>query len=421
METNEMDAYSRLVDVIRIQPIEEGIWLPGFGYIMKFFLLVPDNGSYLNIRIGIYIFSLLSALVIYKIVMGFTSNLFYSLSGMIFFLFHPLTIQLSVLTLTEPIWIFFILLSIYFLFISHTKNHISFSLIFYVISQTIRFESWLLIPVIAIFSLNALHQKKISFLQFIIVFTFPISWFIATYFNVGYLFSFISSKYRCSTNEFSPLHWNIINIIYDLKIQLSTYVFSKFSILTLLLIGSFQKNKKISIISFSSLYLLIIFIIETYTSFNENTTPRFFYYLVPVVAIIFPYLVSVFVKENIKRVFLKATFIFFLSTVVFLEFFTLNNNYYSKFTEEAQEIKNIISELQISKKDIVIFCVPYFDFSTLFSYETNYKTLPCSNNYYLDPNYHGVLISDMDTSDTYDQESRWTNKISYKNLTFYRF
>lgn len=416
-----MDAYSRLVNVIRKQPVGEGIWLPGFGYIMKLFLLVPDNGTYLNIRIGIYIFSLLSAFVIFKIVMGFTSNLFYSLSGMAIFLFHPLTIQLSVLTLTEPLWIFFVLLSIYFLFISRRKNHISFSLISYVISQTIRFESWLLIPIIVIFLFNAFRHKKISFLQFTLVFAFPIFWFLATYLDVGYLFSFVLSKYRCSTNEPSPLHWNIINIIYDLKIQLSTYVFSKLSILTLLLIGTFQKNKKISIISLSSLYLLIIFIIETYTSFNENTTPRFFYYLVPVVAIIFPYLVSVFVKENIKKTFLKATFILSLCVVVFLEFFTLNNNYYLKFTREAQEIKNIINELQISKQDIVIFCVPYFDFSTLFSYETDYKILPCLNDYYLDPNYHGVLIGDMDTSDVYNQESRWTNKISYKNLIFYRF
>ncbi|HWS48587.1 MAG TPA: hypothetical protein VN174_00870 [Candidatus Methanoperedens sp.] len=421
METNEMDAYSRLVNITRKQPIDEGVWLPGFGYIMKLFLLIPDNGTYLNIRIGIYIFTLLSAFIIYRVIKSLTSNHYYSLFGMTMFLFHPLTIQLSVLTLTEPLWIFFILLSIYYLFFSDRKNRLSLSLVFYIISQTIRFESWLLIPVIAIFSLNALRHKKISVFQFILIFVFPIFWFFVTFLDVGYLFSFVLKKYHCSTNEPSPLHWNITNIIYDLKIQLSTYVFSKLGIFIVLLIGIFQKNKKISIISFSSLYLLIVFVIETYTSFNENTTPRFFYYLVPIITIVFPYLVSIFAKKNIKKPFLKIIFTLSLCLIIFLEYFTLNNNYYSEFTREAREIKNIINELQISKNNIVIFCAPYFDFSTLFSYETDYKIFPCSKDYYLDPNYHGVLIGDVDTSDIYDQERRWTNKISYRNLIFYRF
>ncbi|MFA5025512.1 MAG: hypothetical protein WC503_03345 [Candidatus Shapirobacteria bacterium] len=421
METNEMDAYSRLGTIITEPKISDGVWLPGFSYIMRIFSPIPNLGIYFNYRIGIYLFTLLSGFVIYRIVNKLTGNFFYSLFALTFFLFHPLTIQLSVLTLTEIVWMFFVLSAAYFLFFSNNQSRYFWALLFYIISQTLRFESWLLIPLIIIYlSINHYQKRKIFFVILSIL-IFPLYWFFITHFENGYYFSFILSKYYCSTNEFSPLHWNLKNIILELHSLLSIYVFSSFSVFFVLIIGIFQKNKKISAISFTSLYLFVAFILETYVSINENTSPRFFYYLVPTISILFSYLMYFFIKNNIQKNILKILFFISISIFISSELGTINRDYYSKISPESQKIKNIITDLEISKDDVAIFCLPYFEYSTLLISKVDFKVYNCIDEKYLNPNLHGVLIAGADTSEIYNQETWWFKKIVFQNITFYRF
>ena len=417
MKTEEMDAYSRLAHVVLSFNYGDGVWLPGFHFIMRLFSFIPDNGTYFNYRLGIYIFTLISSFLIHFIVLKITSKQILSLLAMAMYLYHPLTIQLSVLTLTEIVWIFFILLSSYILFFTNFKNNIFLGIFLYIISLTIRFESWFLLPFV-MFYIWRYQKKNINLIILVVI--FPVYWTLITSVRTGNFLPYIYSKYLFSTSEFCPLHWNIKNIIFEFSKQLSTYIFSKFTILIILLLGIFVKNKKIFYTAFITSYLFIVFIIETYVSFNENSSPRFFYYLVPVMAILVPSIANNFINNTKHKNYQKIIFFVFITMFVCLEYWTLNQNNYSNYPKTVQDIDQIITDMNISKINKVYLCLSDSDYRLTFAYRRKYDVVWCDENTSIDSK-HGVLITTIKNLPLYISKKHWTDKKIFQQYILYTF
>lgn len=420
MVVSDADAYTRLWHIIFLQI--SNVWLPGFQYIMRIFSVIPDNGFFLNYRLGIYIFTILSSIVIFLIIQKNTNKFLPSLLGLSLFLFHPLTKQLSVITLTEIPWLFFLFLSIYFLFFTKHKNKIIFGLLAFIISETFRYESWFLLVIlipylIYFFKVNKLI--KIKSVLFIII--FPIFWMLVLNKLYDSPISFIFEKIKCSRGD-NPLFFLGINETWNLlSLQINTYIFPTFIIFLLLLSGFIFKKLKILPISVISVYLFFCYFTQTLISFNENTAPRFFYFLVPALAIIIPVcLYNIYLIKNIIKIIVIIGVLMF----TYNKFSKLNNDYYFDVNKtDLYDVKKVFSVLKYNNPQKIYICTQINDyyFSSFILYLLQYKYTPvdCNSNFYTQDNSSNIIITTQDEN-LYDLKIKYSYKIKFLNHIIYQ-
>ena len=259
-----------------------GTWLPFHKiviglpfYVYENYFLTPRLATLLINSASVYLLYITSLEIFRK--NKYKKNL--SIITSAIYLIFPQRIFLSTQTLTEPIFVFFLLLGIYFLI----KNKLIGSSIFLNVSHGIRYESWFSIPMLAFY---IIQNKKLSIKQktayISSLFIFPIYWFWINLQRNSSGFSFFSEKYQIAQ---SPVY---IQEYWNFPLSLIAWTKNLFDLLGLsgiifLLYGFFiyiKRNKanKNGILFISlSIYLFNLLVFQVFTGTMEWFPHRYLY------------------------------------------------------------------------------------------------------------------------------------------------
>ena len=168
--------------------LTHGVWLPGFTYLTGIFSYIFDNPLYsvrlINLIVGTCTVPLFYAFI-YKVFDPITA-----LFSALILAFLPLHIGLSASSLTEITFLFEIFSGTLLLIIAseYTKNrklYIILSIIFLCIAEMSRYESWLLMPLLASYYLWRTRKISEAILMTIVLIAFPLAWSIGNYSYYG--------------------------------------------------------------------------------------------------------------------------------------------------------------------------------------------------------------------------------------------
>ncbi len=299
----ESDAYSR-VNVAMSQLKQNivfnewgGVWLPfHFSLIIIFQNIIKD--PQLSPRILTYVFSLGSILAIYFYTKSFKKNKYLALLSSLLFCLLPIRIYLSTQTLSEPIFVFFILVAIIFINQRNASyKNIFLSLLFLNIAHGIRYESWMMLPVIwLLVILKPIKlRKKIIYLIFSLL--MPIYWtYVDQMYNHQFL-NFFEQKYQVAQNyqQVQYYNWNLSLKIW--LVRLKNIYPNIFLITSLLSIKNFftksrqflkHSTFKRLFFYFSPIYLFFLLVIQVYFGTMEWFPSRYLLisitFLIPLLA-----------------------------------------------------------------------------------------------------------------------------------------
>ncbi|MDH5533146.1 MAG: glycosyltransferase family 39 protein [Candidatus Pacebacteria bacterium] len=422
----EGDAYSRAIISKRLfdkgQLFNLGItntWLP-----LHFSLLNILSSFNLNIftsqRIVTSIFSILSIYSLYL----YSKEVFKDqkvaiLSGVIFGLL-PLRIILSTQTLSETTFLFFFILAMLFLIKRHTTKNLLFFMILFNLSAAIRFESWLIIPLIILYLiLNNKINKNIKFLYFLSLLLFPITWIINNFKDNGTLFYFFNNKYniaqRTTINEFYNLNLSIkawegqLLQLFPIEILIITIFSYKYLFKKLTLKKAFSY--------FLPIYLYIILILQVFLGTMEWFPHRYLLipltFLIPILAnyliIVSKKIIKAYKKNNKKYLFiLIGLIIISLSLYSYSELYKSNQKILTILSFHNLKEDNPTNNFHIENKQ-------YFDQIVKEINKQNFSNKKNIKYFYRDKyrTFHDQALFYFTDSDGYDVNK---NKINTENL-----
>lgn len=175
--------------------VTEGLWPPLHLYLMAFMMLIWKN-IYISPGLVSMVFGVLTIFPYYYLIKLIFDKRTAMLSTLLL-TFLSLHIQLSTTSLAEVPVLFFLFTSIYFLFRFKKSEHkklfyLITSAIFLNLACMIRYEAWLFIPILTIFTLNNINDiKKLPVLKndvtkyllifLIISLIFPTLWIFGNY------------------------------------------------------------------------------------------------------------------------------------------------------------------------------------------------------------------------------------------------
>lgn len=237
----------------------------------------------------------------------------------------PIRYTLATQTLSEPIFVFFFICSVYFL--TNSKNDLKNNFAFigsFFISGMLRFESWVFTPVIFAFIwLDEKRSKKNKSILSILIAIVPIAWVIQNFFARGNFFSFFKEKYEIAANHPIPSFYN-----WDLAMSNWLHQLLKsLPILYLFLAGhqlsSFFKNPspKKAIFYLTPLYLFLSLVLQVYFGTMEWFPMR--YLLIPItftIPIVAESIVSI-LNHYLKEIFAAKKWHAILMTILIVILF----------------------------------------------------------------------------------------------------
>lgn len=356
----EADAYyrSNLAQMFKDQKIflaRGGMWLPLYFNLMVFGLYLYGN-IFFTPRFITLIFSLGSVVLIYKytlIIQENKSKLSAAITTILFLVF-PLRYYLSTQTLTEPVFLFFLLASLYNLF--KKKPNYFIGLLALNIAHGIRYESWFLLPLLWLYfgSTRQSVTKKMAIIATSII--FPLIWLLSNYYWSGDPLFFVVEKLKMaqaySKLEYGNVYlsfsvwWNTLRRIFPL-------IFTILGTLGLYKIFNKKINIKTLILGALPFYFFFLLIIQVYLGTMEWFPPR--YLLIPI-ALFFPYVAFGITKiisfsniRNIKG--LMITLLFLLLAITYIQLFDTTNKYLQSFSNSYKNGHQDFIEILIFYKN----------------------------------------------------------------------
>lgn len=238
----------------------------------------------------------------------------------VLFAILPIRYVLATQTLSEPIFVFFFIFSVYFL--TNGKNNFKNNLAFigtFFISGILRFESWIFVPVILAFIwLDEERSKKDKNTLTTMIAIVPTAWIIQNFFARGNFLSFFKEKYEIAANNPIPSFYNwglsMSNWLQQLQKSLP--------MLYLLLAGHqlsafFKKpTPKRAIFYLTPIYLFLSLVLQVYFGTMEWFPLR--YLLIPIsftIPIVAESIVSIF-EYYIKTIFKAKKWLAILTTIL---------------------------------------------------------------------------------------------------------
>lgn len=283
----EADAYSR-TNIIFAR-LEDGLffnkyggtWLPLYSSLM---ILISSyfNDPWFTPRAVTLVISLASVLVMYFFSAAFTQDKKAALISAAIFLFLPIRIFLSTQTLTEPVFIFFLIFSLFF--IAEKKPRwwqLMLSLLLLNLAHGIRYESWLLLPLIWLFIILKPLKFKNKLSYIILSLIFPMCWIYLNHKHFGSAWAFFQIKHEVAQRQIIPQYFNLKLSWLAWQKKLLP-LFPKFFLIisSLSLIKLFkQKNLKQLFLHLLPIYLYILLIVQVYFGTMEWFPHR--YLLIP--------------------------------------------------------------------------------------------------------------------------------------------
>lgn len=180
-ETTDADAVTRTLisHSFANQPfnIQPSSWLPLQFVISGWLIHLLPFPEEVCIFVSI-ICSVLSSWIIYKIILSISNSNVSGLFAGLSFSFSPIVFRNSLMAMSEPIFVFLILLSLYSLFLYFQNNRILLAfcfVLFWQLAQLIRYEAWILsMPLI--FILYKQFPVKTTILLILSLLIIPFTW-----------------------------------------------------------------------------------------------------------------------------------------------------------------------------------------------------------------------------------------------------
>lgn len=288
----EPDAYSRsniskeMVNNGELFKISPGqIWLP-----THFFILNATSYLFVDLSFGQRVITFLLSLASIFSMYYLTKNIFKEKSvpylSAITLALLPIRRVLSTQTLSETTFIFFFLTSLAFL-IKKDKSKFSLfcSVLFFLVSSSIRYEAWFALPFIFIMIFTKFPSKIVSLFTSLLFLIFPLYWLYFNAVNSGDIANFLTTKVEVAQNyqsehffnlALSTTKWSVglltvFPLIYLLIFALGYYFFFR------------TKNKKItaSLFYLLPIYFFVALVAQAYLGTMEWFPLR--YLLIPIV------------------------------------------------------------------------------------------------------------------------------------------
>jgi hypothetical protein len=255
---------------------EVNTWLPLHTSILSLSLYIYNNPLLIP-RLLTLIFSTGSIILIfyYSQILGLDKKT--SSTAALLAAIFPLRYYFSTTTLTEPVFSFFFIFALILLF--KPKPQYFLGMIFLNISHGIRYDSWLLLPLIWLLLIfKKTKVKKIVLFPATII--FPVIWMAISYMQTGNPIIFFQTKYSIAQHDPPPEFGNLI-LASKVWIESLMSVYPLVLILVFILgLYIFIKNsgrawKKI--LSIIPVYLFILLIFQVYIGSMEWYPPRYLY------------------------------------------------------------------------------------------------------------------------------------------------
>lgn len=155
------DAEVRISDIVNNNIPQYGVWQPLYFYILKF--SIDRGGTYIGPRImGALSFFLLTV-VFYLFTQKLFKNYLVSALSVIFFLTSSYFTDYLTFPLTGVLFSLFLLLAIYFLICHKNYWQLFLSITFYSLANALRFESWVLLPILTVYLYRKSKNLQITF------------------------------------------------------------------------------------------------------------------------------------------------------------------------------------------------------------------------------------------------------------------
>lgn len=375
MVTLEADAYSRLgIGVFRSL---NDCWPPFYPKIIEFSLMFYNGFYYIAPRLVTVISILFSGIIVEKIIFKSIKSSVFSVLGMILFLFHPLVIDLSTITLSEPVWAFFVLASIFFVFYSEKKYSIYIGLLLWSVSQGIRYESWFLTP---IFLWCLIVCQKITKKNMAIVlsglFITPVFWIVFSHFQFNNGLQFLKSEQACVDKDPIPEWMTLKNIVTSWYQLLTTHIFP-FPVVILYLASLFTSKKtKDLFVWLSPIALFIMFVTLIFTKKLSNITPRFLFIIIPLTIIVLMISISRLRQAISHHFFWSVLFILVIIFSIGSVYFQKTYPFYNKSFDGSDEIFLISKKINLDnnwRKNVIFIHVQEPRVGHLLSYLDSYQ------------------------------------------------
>jgi hypothetical protein len=166
-----------------------GVWPPGFMYLSGVFNLIVFK-SIASTRLLSLVLGSLTIPMFYLIVREAYEQRIAFFSGLVLAVF-PLHISLSVASLTEVSFAFELITSMCFLILWAPsvgvlrKIYLGLSISIFIMATMTRYEAWIIIPVWTLFYYCATRHKGGTFLYFLVLVAFPVTWMLSNLANTG--------------------------------------------------------------------------------------------------------------------------------------------------------------------------------------------------------------------------------------------
>lgn len=308
----EGDAYSRFNNAYKdfqnkiLFEKYTGPWLPIHFTILSlpFYFGIGHMGP----RIITLILNLLSFISLYFYTKNITKNKKTAILSVFLYLILPLRIILSTQTLTEGVFMFFLLNSL--IFLTKTNKNYFVSSLFLFIAQGIRFEAWLILPFIFIIVICDTKLKLINKINYLILFSaFPIIWIINNYYLYKNPFFFFSEKKEIASQRENSNYFNWINS-FNAWIDKLLINFSRIDIFLYFSSLFLTKTNKKKIFYFSlPIYFFFILVFQVYIGSMEWEPHR---YLSIPITLALPFLADAILQIGIiikKRINIKISLV----------------------------------------------------------------------------------------------------------------
>lgn len=314
--TSEGDAYARSIIAYYYYQSKtfisnNSVWLP-FHFTLLSLPLYFFSNFHLSVRVWSLIISLTSIPLLYlysKIIFKETKI---AVLASILLLVLPMRIVLSTHTLTEPVFISFLLASFVFFFKEKPNYLISFLLLN--IAHGIRYESWFLLPILWLILLRKkiYLQKTIALIALSLV--FPIYYLWGNAQAQGSCLAFFNEKYQVAQINQIKEYFDLFLSSRAWEKNLLDFIPLPFFLIIFINLKNVIKGKKV-IFLIIPMYLFISLIIQVYLGTMEWFPPR---YLYPLIVLLIPFISYSFIdlftsiKKPIFRIFFLAILYLYL-------------------------------------------------------------------------------------------------------------
>jgi len=325
MQTVELDAYSHVNNAVRLYKSGKvvnsysTVWLPFVDSALTLPLYLHFNPHIIP-RITILLFSLGSIIIIYHYTRALTNKNDAALTAAIIFSLLPIRIFTSTITLSEPIFTFFLLLSLFY-FIKPKPQYIP-GLISLNIAHGMRYESWFLLP---LFWLIFLFSKKLNslfkILSIILSCLIPIGWLIHLYVKHGNALLFFQIKYNLAQSKPNPAFNNWLLSFqewFDQLISVLPPILIGFFLISLYQYIKSRHSLSKKTLSLLPLYLFLILIIQVYLGTMEWFPQRYLYTTITLSIPILSYGLMLFYDFIFKKTGKKTAALISLISIVII-------------------------------------------------------------------------------------------------------